>query len=281
MCCYRDTKNFERFNLIVQSMICLTVNYLKKIRKLLDDAKNTPSSNQQANNVNNNNNQQENAGKIVGCPPEKSSKSEGGESKTVAAAQDDEVEQGEKWTLSEVEKLLILVSKAFLLNFPLYLAYKHGVHSRLDEISPEEAQSLSNICDLHDNEIPAFLLRNVTLFCNSGGFAAMTACFEHADLPVTTAHAITATTSNIKLWLNYRCIIQLFIPLRVRVLQYMCKLSDQDLRSPATRSMADFMWSAIRDPLESSNNFDVEGLALAFKYFNSTTLTMRLAGEFI
>ncbi|XP_037912392.1 ubiquitin carboxyl-terminal hydrolase puf isoform X3 [Hermetia illucens] len=278
MCCYRDTKNFERFNLIVQSMICLTVNYLKKIRKLLDDAKNTPSSNQQSNNVNNNNNQQENAGKIVGCPPEKSSKSEGGESKTVAAAQDDEVEQGEKWTLSEVEKLLILVSKAFLLNFPLYLAYKHGVHSRLDEISPEEAQSLSNICDLHDNEIPAFLLRNVTLFCNSGGFAAMTACFEHADLPVTTAHAITATTSNIKLWLNYRCIIQLFIPLRVRVLQYMCKLSDQDLRSPATRSMADFMWSAIRDPLESSNNFDVEGLALAFKYFNSTTLTMRLAG---
>lgn len=38
------------------------------------------------------------------------------------------------------------------------------------------------------------------------------------------------------------------------------------------------MWSAIKDPLDSQISFDTEGLALAFKYFTSSTLTMRLAG---
>lgn len=134
-------------------------------------------------------------------------------------------------------------------------------------------------CDLHDTEIPAFLLRNVNIFCNNGGFAAMMACFEITSLPVSTAHAITATISNLKLLLNYRSVIQLFVPLRIKVLQYMCKLADQDLRSPATKSMADFMWAAIKDPLDTQVTFDTDGLALAFKYFTSTTLTMRLAGK--
>lgn len=106
----------------------------------------------------------------------------------------------------------------------------------------------------------------------------MLQCFELANLPVSTAHACTMAISNIKLWLNYRSIVQLFVPLRIKILQYMCKLSDQDLRSTATKSMADFMWSAIKDPLDSQITFDTEGLALAFKYFTSSTLTMRLAG---
>lgn len=126
--------------------------------------------------------------------------------------------------------------------------------------------------------MPVYLLRNVTLFCNTHGFAHMTLCFDIPNLPVSTAHAITAVVSNLKLWLNYRTVVTLFVPLRVKILQYMCKLADQDLRSPATKSMADFMWTAIKDPLDTQVNFDTDGLALAFKYFTSTTLTMRLAG---
>lgn len=187
----------------------------------------------------------------------------------------------ETWILPEVEKFFLLVSKIFLLNFPLYVAYKHGTHARLDDISADEAQHLAIFCDLHDNDIPVYLLRNICVFCNSGGFAAMMITFEHHELPVSTAHAIIATVSNIKLWLNYGCIVQLFVPLRSRVLQYMCKLSDQNLRTAATRAMADFVWSAVRDPLDGSVSFDVEGLALAFKYFTSTTLTMRLAGKIL
>lgn len=63
-------------------------------------------------------------------------------------------------------------------------------------------------------------------------------CFDMPDLLVSTAHAITTVISNVKLWLNYRTIIKLFVPLRNKILQYMCKLEDQDLRSASTRTMA-------------------------------------------
>ncbi|XP_067617273.1 ubiquitin carboxyl-terminal hydrolase puf [Eurosta solidaginis] len=352
MCLYRDPKNFERFNLVVQSMICLAVHHLKHIERLIDDYKrltacslgHTTAATQAAQpqgtsaaatdkNTNslveekdadsieednsNRNSKRDDSQNVDAkmetkkakresssspCPSPPSSRNIPSPSSPPPPAPSMRLPPGanaagiskaskssnisttltqlteEPWILPEVEKLFILVSKVFLLNFPLYIAYKHGTHARLDDISAEEAQHLAIFCDLHDNEIPVYLLRNITLFCNSGGFAAMMLCFEQPDLPVTTAQAITATVSNIKLWLNYGCIVQLFVPLRSRVLQYMCKLSDQNLRSAATRAMADFVWSAIRDPLDASVSFDIEGLALAFKYFTSTTLTMRLAG---
>lgn len=151
-----------------------------------------------------------------------------------------EVKKGtsdEIWTVLELEKVLIFISKVFLLNFPLYIAHKHGVHYG-HESTQQEIQSVSMFCDIHDTEIPVYLYHNVTLFCAAGGFGAMTQCFEISDLPLSLAHACTVAISNIKLWLNYRSIVQLFVPLRIKVLQYMCKLSDQDLRSQATKSMA-------------------------------------------
>ncbi|XP_075147597.1 ubiquitinyl hydrolase 1 puf [Haematobia irritans] len=352
MCLYRDVKNFERFNLLIQSMICLAVHHLKHIKRLIEDYKKITahaaeaqaaaahgltqvpqssssiqgeeksediSKNEEKNKdekdgnnttaqAQNNSKMEENKSndKLTGSsgeeekpppPPSMSlSSSQGGPSSSLApsaasntasssspsssSAPSTTVSQHteEPWILPEVEKLLLLVSKIFLLNFPLYIAYKHGTHARLDDISAEEAQHLAIFCDLHDNDIPVHLLRNTSLFCNSNGFSAMKLCFDQPDLPVTTAHAITATVSNIKLWLHYGCIVQLYVPLRSKILQYMCKLSDQNLRTAATRAMADFVWSAVRDPLDASVSFDVEGLALAFKYFTSTTLTMRLAG---
>lgn len=42
---------------------------------------------------------------------------------------------------------------------------------------------------------------------------------------------------------------------------------------------SDFMWSAVKEPIDAVlPSFDRDGLDLAFKYFTSTTLTMRLAG---
>lgn len=38
------------------------------------------------------------------------------------------------------------------------------------------------------------------------------------------------------------------------------------------------MWGAAKEPLDAPLAFDKDGLELAFKYFNSSTLTMRLAG---
>jgi hypothetical protein len=38
------------------------------------------------------------------------------------------------------------------------------------------------------------------------------------------------------------------------------------------------MWGCVKDPLDAPLTFDRDGLDLAFKYFSSSTLTMRLAG---
>ena len=44
MYCYRDIKNFERFQLIVQSLICLSIVQLKNIERLVVDHNNRISS---------------------------------------------------------------------------------------------------------------------------------------------------------------------------------------------------------------------------------------------
>lgn len=51
-----------------------------------------------------------------------------------------------------------------------------------------------------------------------------------------------------------------------------------ELRQSAARNMADLMWSTVKEPLDTTLCFDKESLDLAFKYFMSPTLTMRLAG---
>lgn len=223
MCCYRDLKNFDRFNYIIRSLIYLIVNKLKDIKTILSNTSRIdelPAQQQKLNDESNNKKEKEDIDEV---------NKEKLETKKVNC---DEI-----WTVLELEKVLIFISKVFLLNFPLYIAHKHGVHYG-HESTQQEIQSVSMFCDIHDTEIPVYLYHNVTLFCSAGGFGAMTQCFEISDLPLSLAHACTVAISNIKLWLNYRSIVQLFVPLRIKVLQYMCKLSDQDLRSQATKSMA-------------------------------------------
>lgn len=226
MCCYRDLKNFDRFNYIIRSLIYLIVNKLKDIKTVLANSttkigveQDDELPAQQTQKANDENKEKEEAPEV---------NKEKIESKKIS--------NEEIWTVPELEKVLIFISKVFLLNFPLYIAHKHGVHYG-HESTQQEIQTVSVFCDIHDTEIPVYLYHNVTLFCSAGGFGAMTQCFE-IDLPLSLAHACTVAISNIKLWLNYRSIVQLFVPLRIKVLQYMCKLSDQDLRSPATKSMA-------------------------------------------
>ncbi|XP_063231242.1 ubiquitin carboxyl-terminal hydrolase 34 isoform X2 [Bacillus rossius redtenbacheri] len=245
MCCFRDSKNFERFNLVTQSIISLAIGQLRDLKEELQRAR---DGGEKAAEV---------TVDVVG------DKEEGGEE--------------ERWSVEEKERLVHFVAKIFLLNFPLYVAYKHGAQPRAEEVTQQEAV----FCDLHDPEIPAYLLRNVCLFCKAGGVRVMTACFDLPGpdlLPVPVAHAIVAVVCNLKLWLNLRSIMQLFVPLRAKVLRYMCCLADKDLRTPGIKSMADFMWSAVKDPLDSPLTFDRDGLDLAFKYFTSSTLTMRLSG---
>lgn len=256
MCCYRDVKNFERFYLVVQSILCLSVCQLKQLKDELVEAAKTapaPAPPQPPDNA-----QEKQKPEEETAPPAeekaKEQKEPPDEPDEPAPAATDTAEEPknveappsstedtELWSMQQKEKLMHIVSKVFLLNFPLYLACKHSALSRLDDLSAQEISNLSLYCDLHDTEIPAYLLRNVSLFCKLGGVCAMTSVFEHATqstLPLSMAHAIVAAVGNLKLWLNFRAVSQLFMPLRAKILKYMCTLEDKDLRVPAVKSMA-------------------------------------------
>uniref|UniRef100_A0A8D8VCU2 Ubiquitin carboxyl-terminal hydrolase 34 n=1 Tax=Cacopsylla melanoneura TaxID=428564 RepID=A0A8D8VCU2_9HEMI len=184
----------------------------------------------------------------------------------------------DEWQIDELDKPLHFLAKVFVLNFPLYSVQKQVIQAKLEDMGQCDGIGNSFCPDMHELEVPAFLFRNVNLFNKCGGVEIMTQCFDHQSLPVTVAHAMIAVVCNLKLWINFRMVIQMFIPLRSKVLRYMCKMADKDLRTQGIKTMADYMWSAVKDPLESPASFDRDGLQLAFKYFTSSTLTMRLAG---
>lgn len=60
-------------------------------------------------------------------------------------------------------------------------------------------------------------------------------CFDFQDLPIIIAHSLITIVCNLKMWLNVRSIITMFIPLRSKVLRYMCNMSDKDLRTPTIK----------------------------------------------
>ncbi|KTG46700.1 hypothetical protein cypCar_00027517, partial [Cyprinus carpio] len=137
------------------------------------------------------------------------------------------------------------------------------------------------VCVFQDVEVPLHLLRYVCMFCGKHGLSLMKDCFEFGapdTLPFPIAHAFITIVSNIRIWLHIPAVMQHIIPFRTYVIRYLCNLSDQELRQSAARNMADLMWSTVKEPLDSALCFDRESLDLAFKYFMSPTLTMRLAG---
>lgn len=249
MCCYRDVKNFERFYLVVQSVLCLSVCQLKALKDDLSEAakaplsgnaQDRPKSPESSRKDDESESNPVDVEKSTPTPPPDTADTSQKTEETKAEQSDASIDS-ETWSMQQREKLMHILSKIFLLNFPLYLACKHSALSRLDELSAQEISNLSTYCDLQDTEIPAYLLRNVSFFCKMGGVGAMTIVFEHgtpSTLPLSMAHAVVVAVGNLKLWLNFRAVSQLFMPLRCKILKYMCMLEDKDLRVPAVKSMA-------------------------------------------
>ena len=261
MCVFRDVKNLERFSLVVQCITKIALIKLKKVPEYLKSLFEKKEKNYEE---------------------KKDDKETKKDEKTAEPPKPPDPKDNEdNWSLDDTERLLTYVSRVFMLQFPLYLAAKQA-GSRLDDLSQAEATSLAVFLDVSGDvaDIPLVLLRNVARFCRSGGLLAMTNAFKQCPsyLPPSTAHGLVSILCNLKLWLNPRAIAQLFGPVRTAALQYMCGLSDQELRHQPTRAMADFLWSSIKDNMESPFTLDKDGLELAFKYFCSPTLTMRLCG---
>lgn len=106
MCCYREIKNFDRFVRLIQSIVLCTLQQLQAIQQ----------------------EEQHGEGKSESASDDGSEKDkkekEKDEEESTASAESPPVKL--HWTHQDREKLFHLLSKIFLLNFPLYIAMKHG-----------------------------------------------------------------------------------------------------------------------------------------------------------
>uniref|UniRef100_W5NGU5 Ubiquitin carboxyl-terminal hydrolase 34 n=1 Tax=Lepisosteus oculatus TaxID=7918 RepID=W5NGU5_LEPOC len=286
LCCFKEYKHLEVFNQVVYALINLVISQVQSLRDQLcktctgatepEWADVTQQGGDEAVNVERDSNEEDGAGEgqtLADGKPESATAAE--------LASPKSLDPFGSWSTEEKEKLLLCAAKIFQIQFPLYTAYKHNTHHTIEDISAQESNLLGSFCDMNDVEVPLHLLRYVCLFCGKQGLSLMKDCFESGTpetLPFPIAHAFITIVSNIRIWLHIPAVMQHIIPFRTYVIRYLCKLSDQELRQSAARNMADLMWSTVKEPLDTALCFDKESLDLAFKYFMSPTLTMRLAG---
>lgn len=109
MCCYREIKNFDRFIRLTQSIVLCTLQQLQAIQQneQQDVTKEMPKNEKDEEERNN-----------------KRKSSDSVEHAQVGIQTKNQTKQ--IWSQHDKEKLFLLLSKIFLLNFPLYIAMKHG-----------------------------------------------------------------------------------------------------------------------------------------------------------
>jgi ubiquitin carboxyl-terminal hydrolase 34 len=86
--------------------------------------------------------------------------------------------------------------------------------------------------------------------------------------------------TNLRYLLNPNRIMHQITCMRSLVIKYMCQLSDKDLRLAGTKNTTELMYNTFKDVYDSTKfKIDLDGLSLAYKYFMSSTLTIRLCGK--
>lgn len=123
MCCYREIKNFDRFIRLTQSVVLCTLQQLQIIRQNEqqgDVAKEIPKDGKDE--------------------EEKSNKRKSSDNTEQAQL---EIQTKQIWSQHDKERLFHLLSKIFLLNFPLYIAMKHG--GVINPLAPVKVKLLYNL----------------------------------------------------------------------------------------------------------------------------------------
>jgi len=200
MCCYKDFKNFERFNNLVQLVLHRAISFIESLPRdcetsshnaaeslvSADDAVSvgvklpmTPST--RDDDVDVDVMSVDDADGVGGTDDNEAKKMPGDDNSSterpyqssipvpVAELTDDAaaVDQGgephagvgdsavnsdtadtDEWSLEEKERLFQFIGKVFTPNFPLYFAYKHCIHSSLEDLSKQDACALNNYCEL-------------------------------------------------------------------------------------------------------------------------------------
>lgn len=106
MCCYREIKNFDRFIRLTQSIVLCTLQQLQVIQQ--DER------------------QESIVKEVLEEGKDKEDKNNKRKSNDNAEHMQVEIQAKQTWSQQDREKLFHLLSKIFLLNFPLYIAMKHG-----------------------------------------------------------------------------------------------------------------------------------------------------------
>ncbi|XP_076442216.1 ubiquitin carboxyl-terminal hydrolase 34-like isoform X2 [Babylonia areolata] len=226
-----------------------------------------------------------------------------------AAVDTDNAEEEDIFTAEEKFRLLEFTQKVFMTNFPLYqiqkslqpvsletLFFNPGAVQRLTEedLMPFETSTISCYCDMtriekmsmnynKQDEPSAFFLRNICFLCDTNLIQNIGECFKSPSIhlvPVQLVHHLIQFIANVRYWLNPETIIHSIMPLRVPVIRYLCSMPQSDLRSFANRGLTDSILSAVKETPDrpAGRTFDVEGLSLAYKFFNCESLSLRMAG---
>lgn len=141
MCCYRDVKNFDRFTRITQSVVLATLQQLQAIQ----EDKISGDKDAGGNGDNEDDDKPEAEGEASNDVEKKND--EPAETAETSAETD---RKKSAWSQQDREKLLHLLSKIFLLNFPLYIAMKHG--GAINPLAPVKVT-----IDREDSTIPSIL----------------------------------------------------------------------------------------------------------------------------
>jgi len=72
----------------------------------------------------------------------------------------DNEHDSENWSIEEKDRLFQFVAKVFLTNFPLYISWKHCIHTSLEDLSKQDASALNNYCEL---SVCIFVLKLCTI----------------------------------------------------------------------------------------------------------------------
>lgn len=107
MCCYRDIKNFDRFIRLIHNIVLRTLQQLQEIQQEQQYSEGKKEGTSSSN----------------GDETDKKEKEKNVEDKSQSPQSS---RPKSNWTHQDREKLFHLLSKIFLLNFPLYIAMKHG-----------------------------------------------------------------------------------------------------------------------------------------------------------
>ncbi|KAJ6218179.1 hypothetical protein RDWZM_009336 [Blomia tropicalis] len=190
--------------------------------------------------------------------------------------------QFDDWTNEDKEKLFQLKAKIYQLSFPLYVAYKHSTINKNEELSASDKRNIAQYCDLSEYDMPSFLLRKIIYFIESDGMTLYASVINEANpsnVSIVFVHSMICVIQSIKQYFNPTYINIKLVAIRTNVINYLCKMQDNDLRIVSNRTMFEYVWSVVKE-YNSFNQFsiDKDGLKIALKYFNSSTLTMRLSG---